>query len=435
LTEAVPHLLAHGVGSVYESPIPVAAYLGGAAGAVLASFGVQIFSTARPQAAQERKIAGETVARSITGALRVAGVVGLVLTLASGAIAGDESPLAALLFWVGLVVGVAFLSAVLAGAWAAADPWATLEDVYRVEDKGPRSFEPPWWLGPALLYALFWFELVSGAGFEASGIVFVLIVYSVFSFGFRSAFADAWGTTDPLSILFGFAERIAPLELKRDGIYARNPLTRLDQPQPLAPALTVSVFVLLASTTLDNVRETVGWTSLLRELGLDEASAMIVDSVALIAFAVLFAAPFIGAIAIARIWLGRTQPLLDTVRHFGWSLIPIGIAYLLAHNAPLVISGIPQIIRSLADPFALGWNLLGLGDAFEQYAPSPRLVWFVEIGLIVGGHILAVLTAHRTALRLTDAADRAVPSQFPLMALMTIYTVATLWLLAQPLVI
>jgi hypothetical protein len=367
--------------------------------------------------------------------LRTVGVLGLVLTLASGAIAGDEGVIAALLFWVGLVVGVAFLSAVLAGVWAAADPWATLEDIYRVEDKQPRSLNLPWWSGPALLYGLFWFELVSGAGFDAAGIVFVLIVYSVFSFGLRRALAGTWRTIDPLSILFGFAERVAPFRLRRDGVYTRNPLTRLDQGQPLALALTVALFVLLASTTLDNVRETVGWTSLLSDLGLDDVSAKLVDSIALIAFAALFAAPFVGAIAIARIWLGRSEPLVESVRHFGWSLIPIGIAYLLAHNAPLVISGLPQIIRSLADPFGFGWNLLGLGDAFEEFAPSPRLVWFVEIGLIVGGHILGVLTAHRTALRLTNSAERAVRSQYPLMALMTIYTVATLWLLAQPLVV
>jgi hypothetical protein len=123
------------------------------------------------------------------------------------------------------------------------------------------------------------------------------------------------------------------------------------------------------------------------------------------------------------------------VRHFGWSLIPIGIAYLLAHNAPLFIVGIPQIIRSLADPFGFGWNLLGAGNTFEGYVPSPRLIWFVEIALIVGGHILGVLTAHRTALRLSDAPGRAVRSQYPLMALMTIYTVTTLWLLSQPLVV
>jgi hypothetical protein len=62
-------------------------------------------------------------------------------------------------------------------------------------------------------------------------------------------------------------------------------------------------------------------------------------------------------------------------------------------------------------------------------------VWFVEIALIVGGHILAVLAAHRTAWRIGGSRVVALRSQYALTALMSLYTVATLWLLAQPLVV
>ncbi|MGH2788792.1 MAG: hypothetical protein ACRDJV_12965 [Actinomycetota bacterium] len=435
MTGLTPSFLAHGVGSVYESPIPVGAYLAGAAGTVLASFGIRILSTTRPEAGRRYQVAGRRTARWLTYVLRGLGVVGLALTLASGVIVrGEGGPLVPLLFWVGLVVGVTIASALVAGTWAAVDPWGTIESGYRIDEQHGRSRTPPWWLGPVLLYGLFWFELVSESGFEDVGIVFVLVLYSVFAFGLRSMLGEHWRTTDPLSILFGFAERTAPFELEHDGIYARSPLTSLDQPHPLQAGLTASVFVLLASTTLDNVRETVGWSSFLTDIGVADFSATIVDSLALIVFTGLFAAPFVAAIALARVWLPKSRSLGETVRLFAWSLIPIGIAYLLAHNAPLFISGIPQVIRGLADPFGFGWNLLGAGALFEGYVPSPRFVWFVEIGIIVGGHILGVLTAHRTALRASESPQRAVRSQYPLMALMTIYTVATLWLLSQPLV-
>jgi hypothetical protein len=88
----------------------------------------------------------------------------------------------------------------------------------------------------------------------------------------------------------------------------------------------------------------------------------------------------------------------------------------------------------VSDPFELGWNLAGTANLFSGFIPSPRMVWFGEIVLIVGGHILGVLTAHRTALRLGETRSRVVRSQYALMVLMTMYTVATLWLLAQPLV-
>ena len=67
--------------------------------------------------------------------------------------------------------------------------------------------------------------------------------------------------------------------------------------------------------------------------------------------------------------------------------------------------------------------------------PSPRLVWIVEIVLIVGGHILGVLVAHRTAIRMARRHKRhSVKSQYALTVLMSLFTITTLWLLAQPLV-
>jgi hypothetical protein len=126
--------------------------------------------------------------------------------------------------------------------------------------------------------------------------------------------------------------------------------------------------------------------------------------------------------------------LLDAARAFGWSLVPIGIAYVLAHNAPLLITGVPQLVRALSDPFEYGWNLFGTGDLWSGFSASPQLVWYLEIALIVGGHVLGVLTAHRTAVRVAGSHAAAVRSQYALTALMSVYTIATLWLLAQPLV-
>jgi hypothetical protein len=161
---------------------------------------------------------------------------------------------------------------------------------------------------------------------------------------------------------------------------------------------------------------------------------VLVDSVALLAFAGLFFLPFLIAIAAARRPLRHDIPLARLARHFGWSLVPIGTAYVLAHNVPLFITGIPQIVRGLSDPFERGWNLLGTADAFESFFASPRLVWFLEIAVIVGGHILGVLAAHRAAVRLAESQRGAVRSQIALTVLMSLFTITTLWLLAQPLV-
>jgi hypothetical protein len=427
--------LAHGVGQVYESPIPLWLYLLGAAATVLASFAVRALVSEAPIHAEPRPVGGIRVARALTIALRVAGIVGLVAVVASGAVVGSEGfTLATLGFWVGLVVGMTTLSALIAGAWEAADPWAWLESIYRLEDSDRRERLPPWWIGPAALYLLFWFELVSGRGFEDWGVLSAVLLYTLFVFGFRFSFGSHWTSADPLSILFGFAARTAPFRLESNRLWRKHSLDELDRPGPMPKALFASVFVLLGSTTFDNVRETVGWGSFLESTNLDALPTIVADSIMLLAFGGLFLLPFLGAVYIARAWIRSDRSVGDLARLFGWGLIPIGVAYLLAHNAPLLISGAPLLLRRLSDPFDLGWNLFGTAQLFEGFLTSPRFVWFVEIVLIVGGHILGVLAAHRTGYRLAGTHRLAVRSQYPLTALMAVYTISTLWLLAQPLV-
>lgn len=426
-------VLAHGVGRVYESPIPAYLYALGAGLTVLLSFVIRAL-VRRQAARRERRVAGERAARTISAVLKVAGLVGLALTVA-GAVLVDERglTLAPLLFWVGLVVGTTTLCVILGGAWEAADPWATLEGYYRIEDPDTAPAEPPWWLGPLLVYALFWFELVSGVGFDPAGILGALLVYSVLAFSLRHRFGPHWGLVDPLAILFGFGSTTSPLALREDGVYYRG-LGGIDRPDPMPRALFASVFVLLASTTLDNVTETVGWSSFVTSTGLDASPGMLVESVALVVFALLFLVPFMGAIAAGGPRARGSSTLETAARSFGWSLVPIGVAYVVAHNAPLLITGVPQVIERLSDPFGYGWNLLGTRDLWPPFAPSPQLVWYLEIALIVGGHVLGVLGAHRTASRIAGDHASAVRSQYALTVLMSVYTIATLWLLAQPLV-
>ena len=442
-------VLAHGVGRVYQSPIPLWLYLSGAAATVAASFLLRALVRDTGSARPARRIAGNTFAVVASRLLTFIGVFFLLLTLASGVFGGDEGfGLASLLFWVGLVVGTVGIQTIVAGTWRRADPWATLERFYRVEDddreresstapadgSDVRRAEELWWLAPLSIYLLFWFELVSGVGFDSFFIVAALLLYTLFVLSFRSSLGAAFELVDPLAILFGFAGRLAPLELRADGLYYRGWIASLNEDRPMPRGLYAALFVLLASTTLDNIRETVGWTDFRGALGIGGANDMLVDSVALAIFSLLFLVPFMLAVWASQRFIEERMSFDDVARRFGWSLVPIGIAYVLAHNAPLVLTGVPLLMRGLSDPFGQGWNLLGTGTLLRGFFPSPALVWFLEIALIVGGHILGVLAAHRTAVRLGHSHRAAVRSQYALTALMSIFTITTLWLLSQPLV-
>jgi hypothetical protein len=296
---AVP--LAHGVGRVFESPIPLYLYLITAGATVAASFLLQIARRGYSGVARERRVAGPGATRLIRLGLRLAGLAGLSLALASGVVVRSEGfTLTTLSFWVGLIIGTMVVSAVIAGAWEASDPWSTLEEIYRIEDAPVKPRAVPWWVAPVGVYALFWLELVSGVGFVDFWIVMVLLAYSLVVFTFRNGARGTWKRRDPLSVLFGFAARLAPLRLDDDGLFARNPVSGLDPGSPMPLALFASVFVLLASTTFDNVSETVGWGTLLSSSGLDNVPSKLVDSLALALFALLFLIPFVAAIKTAH---------------------------------------------------------------------------------------------------------------------------------------
>jgi hypothetical protein len=358
----------------------------------------------------------------------------LVLTLLAGVVVHSRAlTFPTLAFWLGFIVGMVFLNALMKGTWAAADPWKTIEELYKVGERERRTGTPPWWLGPLLVYGLFWFELVSGSGFDSSAIVVVLLAYSVYALSLRDRFGDAWREADPLSILFGFAGSVAPLALETDGVRYKGFLRDLVRDEPMPLALFASMFVLLASTTLDNIRDTVGWTSFRASSGLDAVPDKIFDSIALALFTVPFLLSFLLAIWVAKRWLGG-RDLMSLARTFGWTLVPIPVAYVLAHNAPALLTWVPNFVREISDPFAKNWDLFRTAHLFEGFSPSPKLVWFMEIGFVVGGHVLGVVAAHDTAVRSAPSPGQAVRSQYALTVLMSIYTIATLWLLAQPLV-
>ena len=419
--------LAHGVGSVYELPLPLSLYLGGAALAVVASFVVQLFS--RGHAPREpRRIASSRASERIVWIASIIGLVWILLVVLFSFLEPEDGfTLAPLLFWVAFVVGGTLLATVIAGLWSRANPWITAEKMARPEPEDTtRPLQPPAWLGPLLIYLLFWFELVTPKGFDPGFIFLVLALYTGYVLSFRARFGNQWHLADPFSILFGFAERSAPLQITDDGLYYRGPIAGLVEEKPMPLGLFAAVFILLGSTTLDNARETIAWSDFLRATGLISLDPILLGSIALALFSVPFLLPYLASIAIATRWVDKRASVLDVASTYAWSLAPIGIAYVLAHNMPLLIIGAPLIADQMLGAFT--------GDALATYEPSPKLVWFLEIGFIVIGHVLGVVSAHRIAQRITKNNRDALKSHVALTVLMSLFTIGTLFLLAQPLV-
>ena len=126
---------------------------------------------------------------------------------------------------------------------------------------------------------------------------------------------------------------------------------------------------------------------------------------------------------------------LELARLFGFSLIPIALAYNIAHFITLLLIQGQLIVPLVSDPFGTGWDLFGTVDySLNINIINARILWFLSVALIVLGHVLAVYLAHRVAVR--TFADRAMvlKSQYPMLTLMVVYTVISLWIIAQPIV-
>jgi hypothetical protein len=169
------------------------------------------------------------------------------------------------------------------------------------------------------------------------------------------------------------------------------------------------------------------------EWGLDESQ--LIASATLAAFPVIFVAAFwLTAWAMVRV-SRKQRSVTEAACAFVLTLVPIAVAYHLAHYFSLLVTAGQFMIPLVSDPFGFGWNLFGTaGYKVDLGAVSPYVFWYGAVILIVTGHVIAVVLAHVAALRLFGSARAAAASQAPMVALMVAYTMLSLWILAQPVV-
>ena len=212
---------------------------------------------------------------------------------------------------------------------------------------------------------------------------------------------------------------------------------------------------MLASVTFDGFVETPVWAAISERLAapppvasLDSPIAASADTGAWVQTAALAIFPllFLGVyLAVCRLVArcaalaapaGAPIPASQVARSFVLTLIPIAIAYQLAHYLSFLAMGSKYLIPLASDPFGFGWDLFGSANYFVRMGMvDARLLWNVSIAAIVAGHIAAVYLAHVMAMRVFADKRAALWSQLPMLVLMVSYTMVSLWIMAQPIVV
>jgi hypothetical protein len=120
---------------------------------------------------------------------------------------------------------------------------------------------------------------------------------------------------------------------------------------------------------------------------------------------------------------------------FALTLVPIAIAYHLAHYLAYLLTQGQYVVPLASDPFGYGWNLLGTaGYRVDIAIAGARFAWYAAVTSIVVGHIAAVYLADVRAHQVLGARPAALRSQVPLTALMVVYTFVSLSILSEPIV-
>jgi len=126
---------------------------------------------------------------------------------------------------------------------------------------------------------------------------------------------------------------------------------------------------------------------------------------------------------------GGDRPLADL---FLFSLVPIALAYAIAHYFSLLVNEGQKAIRMASDPLGHGWDLFGTADfATRLSVLSPETIWYGQVAALVVGHVFGLVLAHDRAVSIFRSARLALRTQYAMLALMVLYTVGGLWLLSR----
>ena len=118
---------------------------------------------------------------------------------------------------------------------------------------------------------------------------------------------------------------------------------------------------------------------------------------------------------------------------FSFTLLPIALFYHLAHNATHVFWEWSKVRRLVSDPLGWGHDIFGTARAPLSSVWSPETIWYLQIALVIIGHILGIVAAQREAFRLYDGDKKAsFRVHLVMMAGMALMSLLSLWLLAQP---
>nr|WP_181686298.1 hypothetical protein [Halorhabdus salina] len=371
--------------------------------------------------------------------VRIVGVLGLFGIVAIGYLGPIQGlgNLAVLAVWVGWWAGYTATTYLLGGTWHVLNPWRTIATWLPSLDR-PLPDVGAWPSAVGLL-ALIWIEVVSPLADAPALLSTVVLGYSAITLGGAVVFGTtAWfERVDPVTRVFYYYGHVAPIATDRTAtdtdratlgtnqLSIRGPGIGLTRPDLVSDASEVAfVVALLWSTTYDGFVTTPAWRAIARPLVEVGIPVHLLYPLVLAGGFGLFLAIYRLASRYAR-RTGETYMAAQTLaRRFAPPLVAIAAGYHLAHYLGYFLSLVPVLVTVLGSPLS--------PPATVPVLSLPGWFGAVPVASVLAGHLLAIWIAHATAFELFPGRLQAIRSQYPVIAVMVLYTMTSLWIVTQP---
>jgi hypothetical protein len=313
---------------------------------------------------------------------------------------------------------------------------------------GPEPLPYPAWLGrwPAVvgIFCFAWLELASSIEMRDAPNTLALLALgyaAVQLIGMSLYGIEPWSDRgDAFGVYFGFFALMAPLRWSHGTVWRRAPFTgamRLE----IVPGTVALITVMIGSTSFDGFSNGTVWLSLyphladlFASLGLSRDGTAIYVwpyTLGLVAMILIVAGLYgLGTLGMRSIGSGYSAGELS--RRFAHTLLPISIGYLVAHYFSLVAFSGQYVIALISDPLGNGANIFGTANFTPNYSiVSGNVVWYVQVGALLVGHVAALALAHDRALTLYRRPRDATRSQYWMLTVMVAFTCLGLWILSS----
>ena len=430
-------VLAHGIGTRADLPVPTALAAIGAGLVLVISFAALAvlwrrprFSggdAGRPLPAALQRLLDASVLRILLQAAALAAVV----TVCVVGLAGPDSTvlnLAPWIFYITFWVGIVPASLLLGPVWRVLNPLRLLHTIIaralRLDRERGMIVLPDrlgYWPATVSIAVFAWFELVYPGRAEPAAVVTFVLCYGAVNVVAALLVGRRWFERgDGFEVYSVLLAAMAPVGRRTDGtLVVRNPFQGLGALHT-APGLVGFVVVLVGSTAYDGLSRTSYWQANV-PAGTANATLALACSVLLI-----------GVLYLLGTWSliapGERDQDGASPAAFAHSIVPIAAGYAIAHYFSLLVIDGQQTVILASDPFGTGADLFGTaGRVIDYTVVGTATIAVVQVGGIVIGHLVAAVSAHDRAIQLfPTSAARTV--QYPLLAAMVALTMGAVGL-------